>query len=261
MTMKFPQETLNYFQGKIKSFSTADLRQSLYNRASSVQSRVKAISLRQSGGNLRRWLTEILVDTKRRGFKGSLKGLQKKTVESWYEINSIGAIEGMEELEIRKLSIFNQLNFLGYTTGVTVPISGIFTDSRLPAMTWLVACAPAMISVLVLWLNHLRKYEQAIIVYFIFYPVVTSLVYLGGLNLGIELFFILYGILSVFFIQSISHMLFSIGLSMVSYFMLDVVLKHYQYQLELKNYLFYLFNQVIAIAFIFYGLYLIKEEN
>jgi len=261
MTMKFPQETLNYFQGKIKSFSTADLRQSLYNRASSVQSRVKAISLRQSGGNLRRWLTEILVDTKRRGFKGSLKGLQKKTVESWYEINSIGAIEGMEELEIRKLRIFNQLNFLGIITGITVPISGIFTDSRLPAMTWLVACAPAMISVLVLWLNHLRKYEQAIIVYFIFYPVVTSLVYLGGLNLGIELFFILYGILSVFFIQSISHMLFSIGLSMVSYFMLDVVLKHYQYQLELKNYLFYLFNQVIAIAFIFYGLYLIKEEN
>jgi two-component system sensor histidine kinase/response regulator len=261
MTMKFPQETLNYFQGKIKSFSTADLRQSLYNKASSVQSRVKAISLRQSGGNLRRWLTEVLVDTKRRGFKGSLKGLQKKTVESWYEINSIGAIEGMEELEIRKLRIFNQLNFLGIITGVTVPISGIFTDSRLPAMTWLVACAPAMISVLVLWLNYLRKYEQAIIVYFIFYPVVTSLVYLGGLNLGIELFFILYGILSVFFIQSISHMLFSIGLSMVSYFMLDVVLKHYQYQLELKNYLFYLFNQVIAIAFIFYGLYLIKEEN
>jgi signal transduction histidine kinase len=125
----------------------------------------------------------------------------------------------------------------------------------------MVALAPAMISVMVLWLNHLRRYEQAIIVYFIFYPVVTSLVYLGGLNLGIELFFILYGILSVFFIQNLSHMLFSIGLSMVSYFMLDVVLKNYQYQLEAANLAFYLINQVIAISFIFYGLYIIKQEN
>jgi signal transduction histidine kinase len=176
-------------------------------------------------------------------------------------INSIGATEEMDELEIRKLRIFNQLNFLGIITGITVPISGIFDDTRLPAMTWLVACAPAFISVLVLWLNHLRKYEQAIIVYFIFYPVVTSLVYLGGLNLGIELFFILYGILSVFFIQNLSHMLFSIGLSMVSYFMLAVVLKNYQYQLESANLAFFLFNQVIAIAFIFYGLFIIKQEN
>ncbi|HYJ37304.1 MAG TPA: HAMP domain-containing sensor histidine kinase, partial [Chitinophagaceae bacterium] len=97
--------------------------------------------------------------------------------------------------------------------------------------------------------------------YFIFYPVVTSLVYLGGLNLGIELFFILYGILSVFFIQNLSHMLFSIGLSMVSYFMLAVVLKNYQYQLEEVNLVFYLFNQVLSIAFIFYGLFVIKQEN
>jgi signal transduction histidine kinase len=259
--MKFPLETLNYFQGKIKSFSNWDFRRLVTNGVSSIQSRVRKIPFTKIIEKLRNWITSMPNRAKKRGFKGTVNHLQKRTLDSWYEINSIGATEGMDELEIRRLRIFNQLNFLGIITGVTMPISGLFSNGKLPALTWFVACAPAMISVLVLWLNHLRKYEQAIIVYFVFYPVVTSLVYLGGLNLGIELFFILYGILSVFFIQNVSHMLFSIGLSMVSYFMLAVVLKHYTFQLEFANYAFYLFNQVIAIVFIFYGLYLIKEEN
>ena len=266
--MKFPHETLNHFQGKIKLPSAGNLRQllqgiitSIQGIITSIQSRVKSFSLKESAKQLQQKFIELFRKTKQRGFRGTIREFQRKTVDYWYVINSIGATEDMDELEVRKLRIFNQLNFLGIITGITVPISGIFDDTRLPAMTWLVACAPAFISVLVLWLNHLRKYEQSIIVYFIFYPVVTSLVYLGGLNLGIELFFILYGILSVFFIQNLSHMLFSIGLSMVSYFMLDVVLKNYQYQLESANLAFYLFNQVIAIAFIFYGLYIIKQEN
>jgi two-component system sensor histidine kinase/response regulator len=259
--MKFPLETLNYFQGKIKSFSNRDFRHSVNNGVLSIQSGLKKVSSNKTIKRVGSWITSVPHRTKQRGLKGSFIHLKNRVVDSWYEINSIGATEGMDELEIRRLRIFNQLNFLGIITGVTMPISGLFSNGKLPALTWFVACAPAMISVLVLWLNHLRKYEQGIIVYFIFYPVVTSLVYLGGLNLGIELFFILYGILSVFFIQNVSHMLFSIGLSMVSYFMLAVVLKHYQFQLELANYAFYLFNQVIAIAFIFYGLYLIKEEN
>ena len=266
--MKFPQETLNYFQEKLKAISAIGIRESIHSTYSSVETRVKKFPISDIAKffkgitkSFKQKFNETIRSFKKRGFKGTLVIVRKQSVTSWYEINSIGATEEMDELEIRKLRIFNQLNFLGIISGVTMPISGIFDDTRLPAMTWFVACAPAMISVLVLWLNHLRKYEQAIIVYFIFYPVVTSLVYLGGLNLGIELFFILYGILSVFFIQNISHMLFSIGLSMVSYFMLAVVLKNYQYQLESANLAFFLFNQVIAIAFIFYGLFLIKQEN
>jgi hypothetical protein len=60
------------------------------------------------------------------------------------------------------------------------------------------------------------------IAYFILYPVVTSIVYMRGMNLGVDLFFILYGILSVFFLQELSHMLFSVTLSMVSYFILVI---------------------------------------
>jgi two-component system sensor histidine kinase/response regulator len=67
--------------------------------------------------------------------------------------------------------------------------------------------------------------------------------------------------LSVFFIQDISQMLFALGMSMVSYFVLAVVCKNYTYQLATANIFFYLFNQLLAIVFIFYGLFLIKREN
>src|SRR5258708_22702966 len=79
--------------------------------------------------------------------------------------------------------------------------------------------------------------------------------------MGVELSFILYGILSVFFIQDISQMLFALGLSMVSYFILAVVCKNYTFELATANVFFYVFNELLAIAFIFYGLFLIKKEN
>ena len=48
---------------------------------------------------------------------------------------------------------------------------------------------------------------------------------------------------------------------MISYFVLAVVLKRYAFQLESINLAYYLFNQILAIVFIFCGLYLIKKEN
>jgi signal transduction histidine kinase len=56
-------------------------------------------------------------------------------------------------------------------------------------------------------------------------------------------------------------MIFSLCFSMVSYFLLSVVLKQYQYQLHELNYGLYLFNEGLALVLIFYGLYLIKKEN
>ena len=67
--------------------------------------------------------------------------------------------------------------------------------------------------------------------------------------------------LSVFFIQDIGYMIFSISFSMVSYFFLSVILKKYLFQLEHINFIAYLINQALAIVYIFYGLYLIKTEN
>src|SRR4029078_162825 len=99
------------------------------------------------------------------------------------------------------------------------------------------------------------------ITYFILYPLVTSVVFMSGLNLGVELYFILNGILAVFFLPQISQMAFSVCLSMISYFVLVVMNKQYGYQLHATNYFLFLFNQFTAILFIFYALFLIKKEN
>ena len=176
-------------------------------------------------------------------------------------VKSIGHSETMEEYEQRKLGIFNLLNFFQLLTGILIPLTSFFNYKQLPAGALLVSCLPALVSVLVLYLNKQYKHEAALVAYFILYPFVTCIVYMYGINLGVNLFFILYGILSVFFLRDIGYMLFSLCFSMVSYFILSVVLKHYQYQLENINKGLYLFNQGLAIVFIFYGLYLIKKEN
>lgn len=176
-------------------------------------------------------------------------------------IKAIGSDPAMEDYEKRKLGIFNQLNFFQFVTGIVFPIAGLVHNQKLPALAWMVASVPAFISILVLWLNSRQYHHIALISYFVLYPFATSMVYLSGMNLGVELSFVLYGILSVFFLQEISQMLFAVGLSMVSYFILAVVCKNYTYQLSTANLFFYFFNQLLAIAFIFYGLFLIKREN
>ncbi len=187
--------------------------------------------------------------------------LKKKLFRLHYSIKLIGVSRAMDDYEKRKLGIFNQINFFQLLTGITIPLIGLLHNKKFPEWAWLVASLPALISMVVLWMNELKRYEAAIIFYFIFYPVATSIVYMSGINMGVELFFILYGILSVFFIQQISYMIFSVSLSMISYFMLSVVWKYHRFELESSNMLLYLSNQILGIIFIFYGLFLIKKEN
>ena len=177
------------------------------------------------------------------------------------KIKAIGVTPTMEDYEKRKLGIFNQLNFFQLVTGIIVPMAGLIRNQQLPSFAWLMACMPALTSLLVLWLNARQHHHIALISYFVLYPFITGIVYLSGMNLGVELSFILYGILSVFFLQEISQMLFAVGLSMVSYFVLAVVCTNYPYQLATANSYVYYFNQLLAISFIFYGLFLIKKEN
>ncbi len=177
------------------------------------------------------------------------------------QIKRLGFTVNMDDYEKRKLSIFNQLNFFQLLTGIVIPVAGLVRTHQFPAMAWAVACIPAIVSILVLVLNARREYYLAQIAYFVGYPIATSFVYFWGFNMGVELSFILYGILSVFFIQDLSQMLFALGLSMASYFGLAVVCKNYTYQLATVNLYFYFFNQLLALGFIFYGLFLIKKEN
>jgi two-component system, sensor histidine kinase and response regulator len=190
-----------------------------------------------------------------------LKRTQNNLLSILLRVKDIGITANMDEYERSKLGIFNHLNFFQLITGVIVAIVGIFLGGKIPVTGWLIACLPPLTSIIVLLLNKRRQHQEALLVYFIFYPVFTCVCYLNGINLGIELSFILYGILAVFFIRDIGYMIFSISFSMISFFILSVVLKNYKYQLEQINYVAYLINQVLAIVYIFYGLYLIKREN
>jgi two-component system sensor histidine kinase/response regulator len=194
-------------------------------------------------------------------WQGKFQAAGTASSQSLERIKAIGFTIDMDDYEKRKLGIFNQLNFFQLVTGVIIPIAGVIGNRHFPIIAWIVACLPALISILVLMLNARRHYALAQIAYFVLYPFTTSVVYFWGINMGVELSFILYGILSVFFIQDISQMLFALGMSMVSYFVLAVVCKNYTYQLATANIFFYLFNQLLAIVFIFYGLFLIKREN
>jgi two-component system, sensor histidine kinase and response regulator len=187
------------------------------------------------------------------------------TVKSFLRLQgyiwNIGYQPSLGGYEKRKLGIFNFMNFLGLLTGIVIPLAGLFTKDHLPPALWLIACSPAVISILVLTANHHHKYELARIFYFTLYPIVTSLVYALRVDAGIEFFFVLYGVLSIFFLRNIYVIIFSFTLSMTCYFLVFTVWENYDYHLEIANYYLYLFNHLLAIVFIFYGLLLIKNEN
>ena len=176
-------------------------------------------------------------------------------------IKSIGFTSHMDDYEKRKLGIFNQLNFFQLLTGVIIPLAGLLSNRQFHTSAWIVACMPAVISALVLTFNARREYYLAQIAYFVVNPIAISFVYFWGFNMGVELSFILYGILSVFFIQELSQMLFALSLNMASYFGLAVLCKNYTYELASVSPYLYLFNQALAIGFIFVGLFLLKKEN
>jgi signal transduction histidine kinase len=167
----------------------------------------------------------------------------------------------MSEYERRKMSVFNMLNLLGLATGILVPLIGLFSNDHLPPLAWFVAFCPVSISITVLWMNHERYYELSRMCYFSLYPLATSLAYLGQVDVGIELFFILYGVLSVLFLQTFINIVFSFCLSSVCYFISALVIREYHFELKHVNYGFYLFNHLSALVLIFYALYLIKKEN
>ena len=195
------------------------------------------------------------------GLGDYVKALPKNLFKLLEKVKNLGVVPGMNAVEKSKLGIFNYLNFFQFITGILVPLIGLLHADKFPLSAWIVACLPALVSIVVLVLNARYQQQTALLVYFVFYPVFICLSYINGVSLGVELSFILYGILSVFFIQDIGYMIFSISFSMISYFVLSVIWKTYPYQLENINFIAYLINQGLAIVYIFYGLYLIKTEN
>src|ERR1044072_6200609 len=164
--------------------------------------------------------------------QAQILGAKQRISQFLERVWNIGYSIGLDDYEKRKLGVFNQLNFFQIITGILVPIIAFLTSKKFPLHDWYIAILPSCISIVVLLLNSFNKYHAALLCYFIFYPVFTCFIYINGLNLGIELSFVLYGILSVFFLQDIGYMLFAVSLSMISYFVLSITWKSYPYQLQ-----------------------------
>lgn len=177
------------------------------------------------------------------------------------KVKTLGFTETMDEYDLRKLGIFNLLNFVQAISGVLVFLTCLIYQNQFSGWLCLLGALPLLVSILVLYLNSEHKHQLALIVYFILHPLACSFIFMNGMHLGIDLYFILYGILAVFFLKDVAFMLFSIAFSMVNFFVLSVVLDQFLYELRNFNNVLYLVNECIAIVFIFYGLYLVKNEN
>jgi two-component system, sensor histidine kinase and response regulator len=178
------------------------------------------------------------------------------------KIKSIGYLTGMDEYERRKLGIFNVLNVIGFMIGIFIPISGMFVaDINLSPFAWGVTFSPAMVSITVLICNYYKRHELGALTYFIMYPILTAIVYRVSFDVGIELFFILYGVLSVFFLQNILYIAFSLALTLSCYFYFFVYTRDYTEFLVDINFPLYMLNHILPAGFIFYALLLIKKEN
>ena len=176
-------------------------------------------------------------------------------------IRSIGITQEMDEYEKRKLGVFNLLNFFQLITGTLVIIAGIVYNSNFSATSWFIASLPCIVNIIVLILNSNYKYHLALLGYFVLCPALTCAIYLNRMDLGLELFLIFYGILSVFFFLDIGYMLFSVALSMMSYFVLFIIRKNSTYQPEPVHEVVYMTTQILGVIYIIVALYLLKKES
>ena len=187
--------------------------------------------------------------------------LKEYFISLLHQIKTLGFTKSLEEYELRKLGIFNLLNFVQAISGVLVFVTCIFYHKQFSGWICLLSMLPLLVSILVLYLNSRYKHQKALIAYFILHPLACSFIFMNGMHLGIDLYFILYGILAVFFLKDVGFMVFTIAFSMVNFFVLSVVLDQFLYELRNFNNVLYLVNECVAIIFIFYGLYLVKNEN
>jgi len=184
-----------------------------------------------------------------------------RSAKVFLQVKLLGHCRTMDDYEQRKLQIFNQLNFFQAFIGLLLPLVAILLPGDIPNPVWLSAGLPGLINIVVLVQNYFRKHAAALLTYFFLYPFCICLIYLKGLNPGIELYFILLIILSVFFLNDLTALLLSIGFSVISFFTLSVVLDYFIFDVREDSYVLFLVNKVVSLAFIFYGLLLVKREN
>lgn len=177
-----------------------------------------------------------------------------------YKQNQFTANAG--DYEKRKLEILFQLNRLQLLIGVLMPFIVFFNEDNLPFLSALIFLLPPLINVLVLYMASKQKNMEAMIAYLVLYPFFTNLAYADSFSQGADLFIVLYGILSVFFLQQLSHITICLCFSLLNYFLLVVLLRKFNASSsEISFQIFFVLNHIVAIAAILYSLWLLKKEN
>jgi len=177
-----------------------------------------------------------------------------------YKQNQFTANAG--DYEKRKLEILFQLNRFQLLLGVIMPVIVFFNENYLPFLSALLFLLPPLINVLVLKMASKQKNIEAMIAYLVLYPFFTNLAYADSFSQGADLFIVLYGILSVFFLQQLSHIAICVCFSMLNYFLVVVLLGRFNASApEISFKIFFVLNHMVAITAILYSLWLLKKEN
>ena len=146
-----------------------------------------------------------------------LKRFQNNLVDLHDHICSQGVTNELDETQRRRLLLLNQINILQFITSLLIPFLALFKTRGVSISSFCISLAPVFVCAIVLTLNGLKRYNSALLSYFILSPFAACLIYMDGMNLGMDLYFIMYGILAVFFLQEISQMILSVSFSMISY--------------------------------------------
>jgi len=189
--------------------------------------------------------------------------IQKRLFALERSVRRIGYEPRLSGHEKRKLGIFNLLNAIfGITLGIFIPVTTALGGTALAAPEWcLLSGGPLLVTAVTLFLNLNRRYEAARTTFFLLHPLLLALIYILKIDLGTDLFFICYGVLSVFFLQNIQSIIFTFSVSLTCYFLSLGLVKTAGHNIQTSHIDFYLLNQLLAIFFIFYGIFIIRNEN
>lgn len=190
-----------------------------------------------------------------------MNGVMKGLVNFHLKMREFGYSSSQGGHEKRKLGIFNLMNFIGLFVGMLIPFLCWSKGYLLSTFSWWVSFVPALISLIALTFNYFHRYELARMSFFTLHPLLLTWIYALKIDVGSDLLFIAFGVVSVFFLESIYNIIFSFSLSMTCYYLVHAVWSDCEFRLETFNYTLYQLNHLLAIFFIFYGLFLVRNVN
>src|SRR4030095_1234584 len=95
--------------------------------------------------------------------------LRQNSINLLNYVKSFGYSDTLDQYELLKLGIFNQLNFFQFLAGILILCTCTF-QQRFPDWVCIVAGMPSLINILVLYLNKRYMPQAALIAYFILQP-------------------------------------------------------------------------------------------